>query len=130
MYSAMGANPGREVRQSSSPVGQVAEVSFDVRSLSEQLLAEPWLGVFQEVLGAQSASGLFPVAVTTMGTIAPRREQLQIATLVADLVQRIRVVVAVGQHIALDRCHTQHAGGHHPFVHVQRCHSAIEPSEP
>ncbi len=77
-YSAMGANPGRQVGESVAEAGEVAEVAFDLVSLPQQLLGEA--GERTEHLDAlESGRAVTTVADAFALAIASGRDQLEVA---------------------------------------------------
>src|SRR6516165_3893044 len=94
---------------------------FDVPAVMEHLLGKRWCRMLGELHRSEATGRLFPMPGAVLGTIAPARDQLQLVAGSTDLMELVRIIVGIGDQIALDGCGAHQTLGHDPLVLIHRC---------
>ena len=81
--STVSAGPRRQVCKAASPIGQVAETALDAGAHLEEIATKPRRRILEDLFGAHATCRLWTMSMATVGTIAARRHELQIAARLA-----------------------------------------------
>ena len=111
MNSPVGTSPRRETVEATAPTGQVAEGVLDQEALAEQRASEGRFA-FQQFHRTYPARTLAAMSGSSTGTIAAWCDELHAVAGEAHVMQIVRVVVAISQHITLNGSVSQESPSH------------------